>query len=83
MSDAKIRERVKDIMAGVLRMPATRIPDDATMENVPAWDSLGHIEMMLAIEMEYGVALSTETMIELVSLQAIETFLLRQRAAAA
>jgi acyl carrier protein len=82
MSDPKIRERVKSIMAGVFGIPAARIPDDATIETLPEWDSLGHLEVMLALEMEYGVALPTETMIELVSLQAIATFLSAQAAAA-
>lgn len=78
----KIRERVKEMMAATFHIPVSRIPDDATIEGIPEWDSLGHIELMLAIEMEFGVQLPTETIIELVSLEAIEGFL-RERAPAA
>lgn len=80
--EAGIREKVKQMMAATFHIPVSRIPDDATLENVPEWDSLGHIELMLALEMEFGVTLPTETIIELVSLDAIEGFL-RQRVPAA
>jgi acyl carrier protein len=68
-------------MAETFRVPAEQIPDDATPESVKGWDSLGHIELMLALEMEFGVPLPTETIIELVSLEAIEGFLRGQEAA--
>jgi acyl carrier protein len=66
---------VKGVMAATFHVPAEQIPDDATPENVKGWDSLGHIELMLALEMEFGVPLPTERIIELVSLEAIEGFL--------
>lgn len=75
MRQSPIREKVKRIMAATFHIPAARIPDDANPQNVAAWDSLGHIELMLALEMELGVPLPTETIIDLVSLEAIEGFL--------
>jgi acyl carrier protein len=68
-------------MAATFQVPVARIPDDASPQNVAGWDSLGHIELMLALEMQFGVPLPTEAMIDLVSLEAIERFL-RDRAAA-
>ena len=62
-------------MAATFRVSAEQIPDDATPQNVAGWDSLGHIELMLALEMEFGVPLPTEKIIDLVSLEAIEGFL--------
>lgn len=79
MRESSIRDRVKQMMAATFHIPVARIPDDATLENVPEWDSLGHIELMLAIEMEFGVQLPTETIIDLVSLDAIEGFLSDRR----
>ena len=75
MSQSPIRDKVKRVMAATFHVPAEQIPDDATPENVKGWDSLGHIELMLALEMEFGVPLPTERIIELVSLEAIEGFL--------
>jgi acyl carrier protein len=70
-------------MAATFHVPAEQIPDDATPENVKGWDSLGHIELMLALEMEFGVPMPTEQIIDLVSLEAIEGFMQEQEAAAA
>jgi acyl carrier protein len=77
-----VREKVKRVMAATFQVPAARIPDDASPHNVAAWDSLGHIELMLALEMEFGVPLPTEAIIDLVSLEAIEGFLRAHTAAA-
>jgi acyl carrier protein len=81
VSQSPIREKVKRVMAATFHVPAEQIQDDATPETVQGWDSLGHIELMLALEMEFGVPLPTEKIIELVSLEAIEGFLQGQEAA--
>ena len=75
VSTSPIREKVKGVMAATFHVPADQIPDDASPETVKGWDSLGHIELMLALEMEFGVSLPTEKIIDLVSLSAIEDFL--------
>ncbi len=62
-------------MAATFHVPAAQIADDANPQNVAWWDSLGHIELMLALEMEFGVSLPAEAIIDLVSLEAIEGFL--------
>jgi acyl carrier protein len=74
---------VKGIMAATFRVPAEQIPDDASPQNVGWWDSLGHIELMLALEMEFGMPLPAEAIIELVTLEAIESFVREHAPAAA
>jgi acyl carrier protein len=80
---SSIREKVKRIMAATFHVPTADIPNDASPEKLAAWDSLGHIELMLALEMEFGVSLPTESIIELVTLDAIEGFLRDHAPAAA
>jgi acyl carrier protein len=50
------------------------------MEELEGWDSLNHMQLMLAIETEFGVRISTSMMLELVSLDAIQDFLKSQQA---
>jgi acyl carrier protein len=45
-----VREGIKEVMARVLGVAAGAIPDDASPDVVPQWDSLRHLELMLAIE---------------------------------
>ena len=70
-----MRERIKDVMAKTFQVPAAEIPDDASIDEFPRWDSLGHLELMLAIEMEFSVRLSADTMLELLKLEDIEAYL--------
>jgi acyl carrier protein len=54
------------------------VPPDASPDSLAGWDSLHHLELMLAIEMEFGVQISSEAMPELLSVMAIEDYLRQQ-----
>jgi acyl carrier protein len=69
-----VHERVKRVVGSVLRVDPASIPDDAASEDVPGWDSLRHLEVMLALEAEFGLRIPAEAMLELTSLPAIERF---------
>lgn len=69
-----MRDRLKQLMAGVLEIPEQEIPDNASVENLPGWDSLRQLELMLALELEFGVHIPTDAMLDLQSLDAIEEF---------
>jgi len=73
-----VQNRIRDIAADVFGVPAADLPDDASNETVPGWDSLHHLELMLALEMEFGVQISSEDMPALLSLDAIEEHLREQ-----
>lgn len=75
-----MRESLKRVMARVFEMPPEDLPEDAAIDEVPAWDSLRHLELMLALEVEFGVRISTRDMLELLSLEAIEDYLKEQGA---
>lgn len=69
---------IKKVMGEIFGLAPGEIPDHATMEELEGWDSLNHMELMLAIEIEYGVRISTTLMLELVSLDSIQDFLKSQ-----
>ena len=66
-----MRQRIREIAADGLGVPAEELPLDASTETVAAWDSLHHLELMLAIEVELGVHVPAEAMAELLSIDAI------------
>ena len=68
---------VKEVLAGLLELDPDEVPDDARNEDLPGWDSLRQLELMLALEAEFGVRIPAATMVELTSLPAIEAFLNR------
>lgn len=73
-----MRERLKQVMGSVFELDPAEIPDDASGTNVPGWDSLRHLELLLALEAEFGIHIASQEMLELVSLPVIEDFLERR-----
>lgn len=74
MSDST-SARVKQVMALAFNVPADQVGDDAAIGDTPGWDSLGHANLMLALEEEFGVTLTPEAQLELQSLPEIVAFL--------
>jgi acyl carrier protein len=73
-----MRDQIKQVIARSLGVDAARIADDSSVDSMPEWDSLRHIELMLALETDFGVHISTAEMLELLSLEAIEHHLQRE-----
>lgn len=67
-----MRQRIKKLMSGIFKVPEADIPDEARYNVLKGWDSLGHITLMMAVESEFGVALTTQTMRNALTLLAIE-----------
>jgi acyl carrier protein len=60
-------ERIRAIMAEVLRLPEDRIGADAAIGTVPNWDSTAHMRMMIALEDAFGIDLDDSRMVEMTS----------------
>ncbi len=56
----KTEDTLKDVMATVLGIAADSINDDTSMDTVEAWDSIKHMNLVLAIEEEFGVSIPDE-----------------------
>jgi acyl carrier protein len=66
-------ERIRAIMAEVLRLPAERIGADAAIGTVPNWDSTAHMRMMIALEDAFGIELDESRMVEMTSFARIRS----------
>jgi acyl carrier protein len=53
-------EKIKEVMAAVLDVDAFTIDDDASMDTIPTWDSVRHMNLVLALEDELGVSFPDE-----------------------
>ncbi len=56
----RIEQRVKELMSDILGLNPDEIEASTSMDNVAAWDSLNHINLCLAMEQEFGIALEVE-----------------------
>lgn len=69
--DNSSHERLRSLMAEAFQVSLDEITPDLAFGDLPQWDSMGHMELMMRLEEAYGVEVSAESISELVSLPAI------------
>jgi len=68
-------DRLKAVVASVLRIPVTSVTDDTSPDVVKTWDSLAHLNLVMALEVEFQIALSPEDAMEMLSVGLIRAIL--------
>ena len=53
-------DKLKQVMATMLKVEVSVIDADSSMDNMPNWDSLRHMNLVLALEGEFGVVIPDE-----------------------
>ena len=64
-------EQVREIMANVMMVDPEDISLEYTPNTLPAWDSLRHLNLVLALEEAYGFTLAPEETEGMVVVKAI------------
>jgi len=65
-------KKIKQVMSLVFEIPLESIADDASSDNIENWDSLRHLNLILALEEEFGVSIPDEEVGNLVNYKLIE-----------
>lgn len=52
--------RIKTIMSAVFEISIDEINDDSSIDNIENWDSLRHLNLILALEDEFEISLPDE-----------------------
>lgn len=73
--DDRMVVKVQELLSQVFQVPAKEIHSDLAFGDIPQWDSMGHMDVMMSLEEHFGVEVSTDTIGELVSVQAICAYL--------
>jgi acyl carrier protein len=53
-------QALRQVMATLLQVPADSIGEDTSMDTVKGWDSLRHMNLVLALEEEFKVSIPDE-----------------------
>ena len=69
--DPKTVAVVGDVIADVFGLPREDVTATTLREDIPEWDSLGHLNLMLALEDAFNVSFTVDEMPDLVSVPAI------------
>lgn len=67
--------QLNTLMAVVLTIPENEIVDDLSMSRTDIWDSLRHMELIIAIEERFGVDLTGDDIVEMTSVASIRSVL--------
>jgi acyl carrier protein len=67
-------ERVRRIVADVFNVPIESILPESSPDNIEAWDSLHHLDLVLALE-EFGTQFTPEEIEQLLSVDLIASLL--------
>ena len=67
-----MRDKIKNIMALVFEMEPCQIPDSANTSTIDNWDSMNHMNLVVALEEEFNILFSDEEIVEIISLDAVE-----------
>lgn len=59
--------RLKGVLADVLKIDASGIGEDTSVDTVESWDSLRHLNLVLALETEFDVSFTEEQTVEILN----------------
>ncbi len=65
-------EGIKQVMSQILGIAQESITADASAETIESWDSLKHMQLVLALEEELGIQFPDDVIPDLVSFEAIQ-----------
>lgn len=65
---------VHALIAEVLGIGIDRVNGDLAFGQLPEWDSLNHVNLMLALEARLGVEIGPDQIVELTSVAVIDEF---------
>ena len=66
-----MKNRVLRIVSQIMDVPMEQLNENSSPEDVKKWDSLRHMNLILALEEEFGTAFSDQEIGELISVKII------------
>jgi len=70
-----VNEKIEVLLAEVLQIPAAAITDDLAMTDLDIWDSLKHMELIMALEQSFGLQLNFDEIVRMRSVGEIKRVL--------
>lgn len=54
-----IREKIQEVFRNVFNKPDLVLTDDITTEDIEEWDSMAHLNLVIALEKCFGIKFAT------------------------
>ncbi len=62
-----MEDRIKNVMAAVFEITNDEINDESSPDTIRTWDSLKHMQMVVALEEEFGIEFEDEEITEMLN----------------
>ena len=72
----KLAERIKKVMSAVFEIPVEQITEDSSPDNIGSWDSLKHMNLVVALEEEFEVEFTDDEILEMMNYALIKSILM-------
>jgi acyl carrier protein len=69
--DMALLEQIQALLAEIFETAAEEISVETQFGDLPKWDSMGHMDLMVALEGQFGLQISAESISELIAVPAI------------
>ena len=69
---------IKNVMSAVFEIPIGEITEDTSPDNVGSWDSLKHMNLVVALEEEYDIEFIEEEIVEMMNLSQIKSIVMEK-----
>ncbi|MCU0284912.1 MAG: acyl carrier protein [Acidobacteria bacterium] len=70
-----MNERLEKVIRGVFPIETETIDENWTSDDIPDWDSVGHLNLIMEIQKEFAVKIEIEEMFEIEKLGDIRKLL--------
>jgi acyl carrier protein len=69
--NADVEKRVFKVISQVMGVSLAEVDENASPDTIGTWDSLKHMNLILALEQEFGVQFTDRQIIEMISAKLI------------
>lgn len=73
--EINMESKLKDICAIIFEVDVSKITHDSSPDNIESWDSMNHMNLILAIEEEFQLKVSDDDAVELLSFAELSAYL--------
>lgn len=75
-----IEAKIKEVMASVFDVDVETINEESSQDSVEQWDSMKHLDLVVALEEEFGITIPIEEVGNLVNFKYIKLIVEEQLA---
>lgn len=73
-----IKKRILEVMSSVFEIDESALNEDSSIDNVENWDSIRHLNLILAIEDEFSITIPDDQVGDLVNFSLVELIIKEQ-----